>query len=237
MSVSSLSKLAISIPREAVYAPAAREFLASGVVPLHRLLGGGLPRGKISEITGPSSCGKTSLLMRILAEATRRGEFVAYVDAFDCLDPASACRAGVDPGRMFWLRHRQPEASRRIRSALEAADIVVRCDGFGVVVLDLQPASPTVSSGALGRTSFSVWHRLKRLLRGKSTLLLLLAEAACSGSAASLVLELEQPAVHWRVPAGSDSAPHHARLLWGISANVRPSRGKSHGRCTIHSRL
>ncbi len=181
MSVSSLSKLAISIPREAVYAPAAREFLASGVVPLDRLLGGGLPRGKISEITGPSSCGKTSLLMRILAEATRRGEFVAYVDAFDCLDPASACRAGVDPGRMFWLRHRQPEASRRIRSALEAADIVVRCDGFGVVVLDLQPASPTVSSGALGRTSFSVWHRLKRLLRGKSTLLLLLAEAACSG--------------------------------------------------------
>src|SRR5687767_6070173 len=68
---------------------------ATGVAGCDRALAGGLPRGQLSEIVGPASSGRTSLLLQLMAAATARGELVALVDALDRFDPASADAAGV----------------------------------------------------------------------------------------------------------------------------------------------
>ena len=67
-------------------------------------LGGGFPRGQLSELVGRCSSGRTSVLLHTLAAATGRGELVALVDALDMLDVASASAAGVDLERLLWIR-------------------------------------------------------------------------------------------------------------------------------------
>lgn len=78
--------------------------VATDLVALDRVLGGGLPRGQLSEMAGPRSSGRTTLLMQVLAAATHRGETAALVDTFDRLDVASAVAAGVDLDRLLWIR-------------------------------------------------------------------------------------------------------------------------------------
>src|SRR5215471_18100662 len=63
-----------------------------------------LPRGCLTEIFGPASSGRTTLLHSILAEATAREEVCALIDADDAFDPASASAAGVRLGRLIWVR-------------------------------------------------------------------------------------------------------------------------------------
>src|SRR5580765_2570312 len=78
--------------------------MASTGIPALDALTGGLPRGCLTEICGPASSGRTTLLLAALAAATRRGEFCAVVDASDALDPQSAAAAGVDLERLLWVR-------------------------------------------------------------------------------------------------------------------------------------
>ncbi len=73
-------------------------------VPALDALTGGLPRGALSEITGPASSGRTGVMLAALTEATRRQEVCALVDANDSFDPASAATAGVDLERLLWVR-------------------------------------------------------------------------------------------------------------------------------------
>jgi hypothetical protein len=79
------------------------EMVASGI-PAIDVLTGGLPRGCLTEICGPASSGRTSVLLAALAAATRRGEFCALVDADDSLDPQSAVAAGIELNRLLWVR-------------------------------------------------------------------------------------------------------------------------------------
>ncbi len=88
--------------RKRAYPPA-----LTGLSDLDALLGGGLPRGEICEITGPASSGCTRLVLSVLAEATQAGEVAAYIDATDCLDPRSAEQAGVVLDRLLWVRCRE----------------------------------------------------------------------------------------------------------------------------------
>lgn len=81
----------------------APEMVPSGIPALDALTGG-LPRGCVTEICGPASSGRTSLLLAALAAATRRGEFCALLDACDALDPHSTADAGVDLDRLLWVR-------------------------------------------------------------------------------------------------------------------------------------
>ncbi|MGP0018339.1 MAG: hypothetical protein ACLPHP_07210 [Candidatus Sulfotelmatobacter sp.] len=81
----------------------APEMVSSGV-PAIDALTGGLPRGCLTELCGPASSGRTTMLLAALAAATRRGEFCAVVDASDALDPQSAAAAGVDLERLLWVR-------------------------------------------------------------------------------------------------------------------------------------
>src|SRR5437660_11839396 len=77
---------------------------ATGLLALDASLGGGFPRGQLSELVGPRSSGRTSLLLRTLAAATARGELVALVDALDRLDVASADAARIDRERLLRVR-------------------------------------------------------------------------------------------------------------------------------------
>jgi recombination protein RecA len=81
----------------------APEMVSSGIAEMDALTGG-LPRGCLTEICGPASSGRTTLLLSALAAATRRGEFCAVVDAGDALDPQSAAASGIEFERLLWVR-------------------------------------------------------------------------------------------------------------------------------------
>ena len=78
--------------------------LPIGLPSLDAYLRGGLPRGQVSEIVGPLTSGRTTLVLKALAAATRRGELVALIDALDRLDVSSAAAAGIDLERVLWIR-------------------------------------------------------------------------------------------------------------------------------------
>jgi len=79
------------------------EMITSGI-PAFDALTGGLPRGCLTEICGPASSGRTSVMLAALASATRRGEYCALIDAGDSLDPHSLAVAGIDLDRLLWVR-------------------------------------------------------------------------------------------------------------------------------------
>jgi hypothetical protein len=81
----------------------APEMVSSGIPALDSLTGG-LPRGCLTEICGPASSGRTTVLLAALAAATRRGEYCAVIDASDALDPHSAAASGIDLDRLLWVR-------------------------------------------------------------------------------------------------------------------------------------
>src|SRR5689334_7261317 len=93
----------------------APEFIASGVPELDETTGG-LPRGSITEIFGPASSGRTSLLLAVLREATARDEVCAVVDASDAFDPVSAAASGVNLSGLLWVRC-GGNAERALKSA------------------------------------------------------------------------------------------------------------------------
>jgi RecA/RadA recombinase len=100
--LSAMPKLATVTPASRLEVRPAPEMVASGIRELDEL-SGGLPRGCISQICGPASSGRTSILLAALAEATRRQEVCALVDVSNALDPMSAA-AGVDFEKLLWVR-------------------------------------------------------------------------------------------------------------------------------------
>jgi ABC-type cobalamin/Fe3+-siderophores transport system ATPase subunit len=193
------------------------------------LLSGGISRGHITQIVGPSSSGKTSLLLSILAQATARGEWVAYIDPFSSLDPAFAQKAGIDLKRLLWIR-----GPKRVFKAL---DILVGAGGFGVVVLDLVTQGETMNPRIFQRTPFTVWFRLKRAARQTSTTLLILGQAINAGSAVSRVISLKRRETQWSSTTDKtrDTDSRHARLLLGICNELELLRGKdAHANATFY---
>jgi recombination protein RecA len=107
------------------------EVIPSGSLGLDMALGiGGLPRGRIIEIYGPESSGKTTLALHAIAEAQRRGGTCAFVDAEHALDPTYARKLGVDVDNLLIS---QPDAGEQ---ALEIADTLVRSGAIDVLVVD-----------------------------------------------------------------------------------------------------
>ena len=81
----------------------APELMPTGIAAVDAMTGG-IPLGGLIEICGPASCGRTSVLLAAIAECMRRDEICALVDASDAFDPQSAANAGVDLGRLLWVR-------------------------------------------------------------------------------------------------------------------------------------
>ena len=103
----------------------------TGALPLDLALGvGGLPRGRVVEIYGPESSGKSTLAMHVVAEAQRNGGICAYVDAEHAMDPVYAKAIGVDIDQLLIS---QPDTGEQ---ALEIADMLIRSGALDVVVID-----------------------------------------------------------------------------------------------------
>ena len=85
-------------------ADAGATLVTTGITSLDTSLGGGWRRGEISEVLGPASSGRASVLCATLAAATARGELVALVDTFDRVDPVTAAATGLDLSRVLWVR-------------------------------------------------------------------------------------------------------------------------------------
>ena len=107
------------------------EAIPTGALALDLALGiGGLPRGRIVEIYGPESSGKTTLALHVIAEAQRNGGIAAFVDAEHALDPVYAKALGVDVDELLIS---QPDTGEQ---ALEIADMLIRSGALDVVVVD-----------------------------------------------------------------------------------------------------
>jgi recombination protein RecA len=107
------------------------EAVSTGALALDIALGvGGVPRGRVVEIFGPESSGKSTLAMHIVAEAQRNGGICAYVDAEHALDPIYAAAIGVDTDNLLIS---QPDTGEQ---ALEIVDMLVRSSAVDVVVID-----------------------------------------------------------------------------------------------------
>ncbi len=107
------------------------ETVPTGALSLDLALGvGGLPRGRVVEIYGPESSGKSTLAMHVVAEAQRNGGVCAYIDAEHAMDPSYAGNIGVDVDELLIS---QPDTGEQ---ALEIADILVRSGSIDVIVID-----------------------------------------------------------------------------------------------------
>jgi recombination protein RecA len=107
------------------------ESIPTGSVALDLALGiGGIPRGRVTEIYGPESSGKTTLCLHVIANAQRAGGYAAFVDAEHALDPSYAAKCGVDVNNLLIS---QPDTGEQ---ALEIVDSLVRSNAIDVIVVD-----------------------------------------------------------------------------------------------------
>jgi recombination protein RecA len=106
------------------------ETIPSGALSLDLALGGGYPRGRIIEVYGPESSGKTTLTLHAIAEVQKAGGTAAFVDAEHALDPVYAKKLGVDTGNLLIS---QPDNGEQ---ALEITETLVRSNAVDLVVLD-----------------------------------------------------------------------------------------------------
>lgn len=195
------------------------------VQPLDHYLQGGLPAGQLSEVVGPASSGRTSLVWQWMAAATRRGDTVALIDTFDRFDPASAVACGIVLERVLWVRGQAISRTggavdpvwlpgvrtvegpgtmveRTLDRALKALNLVLQSGVCPAVVLDLGD----VPSAALRRIPYTTWLRIQRVIEGSDTTCVLLASEPLARSASGVTLTMQAPESAAPVPAPAASA-------------------------------
>jgi hypothetical protein len=143
----------------------APEMVTSGI-PALDAMAGGLPRGCLTEIYGPASSGRTSVMLAALAAATRRGEYCTLIDASDALDPQSVAAAGIDLDRLLWVRcGEDPHKSNSPKHTR---------DGCSILAAPFAARMGTSSQSALNfynERSGASEHRLEQVLRATDLLL------------------------------------------------------------------
>jgi hypothetical protein len=177
---------------------------------LDRYLHGGLPAGQLSEVVGPQSSGRTTVVWRWMAAATRRGETVALVDTFDRFDPESAAACGIDLDRLLWIRGQAISKTggavdpvwlpgvrtvegpgtmveRTVDRALKALNLVLQSGVCPAVVIDMAD----VPSTALRRIPYTTWLRVQRVIEGSDTTCVLIAPESLARSAGGVTLTMQ----------------------------------------------
>ncbi|KKP37897.1 MAG: Protein RecA [Candidatus Peregrinibacteria bacterium GW2011_GWA2_33_10] len=132
------------------------ETIPTGSISLDLALGGGIPKGRIIEIFGPESSGKTTLALHVIAESQKAGGQVAFIDAEHALDPVYAKKIGVNTESMLVS---QPDNGEQ---ALEITETLVRSNAIDVIVVDSVAAlTPTAEiEGEMGDTHIGLQARL-----------------------------------------------------------------------------
>jgi hypothetical protein len=225
-----------AVPKLAGVTPASRlevrpapQMVSSGVREIDALTGG-LPRGCLTEVCGPASSGRTSVLLAALAAATQRQEVCALVDISDAFNPHSAAAAGVNFEKMLWVRcggskqkagspqrHRGTEKNKTIEKPVEQAlrvtDLLLQSGGFGLVIIDLGDTPLKMAR----RISLTSWFRFQRAVEHTPTVLFVISQVPCAQTCASLLLKVsgkKLSAVSSQFSA--KTSPTHAQLLDGL---------------------
>ena len=177
-------------------------------------LAGGLPRGALTEVCGPPSSGRTTVLLAALASRTAEAEVCALIDARDSFDPRSAEAAGVELEQLLWVR------CRGLDQSLRAADLLIQGGGFGFIALDLSDIAPET----VRHVPLNAWFRFRRAVEDTSTVLLVLEQESNAKTCASLVLQMKMKAANWSVTGELEHAgilpPAHAHLFDGAEGQA-----------------
>lgn len=208
--------------------------LSSGLAPLDALIDGGIPRGRISEITGRAGSGKTSIAASFAAFATRRGEVAAWLDAASAFDPESMAAAGVELGRMLWASMEMTTAARMARATLphsrfaagplarrqsaivKAAELVLEAGGFGLVVVDFGEAPRALAHASA--------LRIARAAERSGAAVIAIAPWRMCGTFAALSLAASRAETSF-----SRLAPGSPAMFDGLAVDAMVARNKMGG--------
>ncbi|MGH9641015.1 MAG: hypothetical protein ACRD3Q_01180 [Terriglobales bacterium] len=210
--------------------------MATGIAALDELTGG-IPRGALTELCGPASSGRTSVLLSLMARMTQTGEVCALVDASDSFDPRGAEAAGVQLQRVLWVRCSQTNwkfenlkisnlqisnrkfSMSRVEQALKATDLLLQGGGFGLVAVDLAD----VAVEAARRVPLTSWFRFRRAVENTATALVVLEQQPYAKTCASLVVQLSAVSNQQSVIRPTKQ-PSHAALFGGLQIRAEVTR-------------
>ena len=227
------------------------EMLSSGV-PAIDALTGGFPRGCLTEIWGAASSGKSSVLLAAIAAATRREETCVLIDASDSFDPVSAGKAGVDFGRLLWVRCGESPAvgarsatdRERMHEQLKTQDLSrsyrnQKQRNERRLEQVLKSTDLVLQSGGFGlvaldlagipekfvrRIPLASWFRFQRAVEHTKTVLLVISESPCAQTCASLVVKLERRLS--AISSWAQEKPAHAQVLDGLRVEAEVVRSR-----------
>ena len=200
---------------------AKRGYLPTPWPALNEMLGGGWPRGALSEVSGPRSSGRTSVLYASLGAALKRGAAAALVDAESALDARRAEQAGIPLQQLLWVCAGQSQIF------LKSTELLVSAGGFELVALDLGDLRPHLPATA--------WIRLRQVAQRQGTAVLLAARFPLAGSFSATSVQLQQKDVDFgrqacpRLPVDDHAwarAVSHPPLVTALSSSVSLQRGR-----------
>ena len=191
------------------------EVLATTLAPFDALLGGGLPRGKVVELTGRRTAGRYSIVMSALAASTSLGEAAALIDLGDHFDPQIGEATGIDLRRMLWIR------PHTLKQAVMSVEMIAAA-GFQLVILD---AGSHPIRGR--RVPEAAWVRLARTAEAHGTVMMIATPYALTGTASEAHIAARHARPKW---IGGGKSP---RVLAGIEVaitlekhrHMKPGRG------------
>jgi recombination protein RecA len=182
------------------------ELLATTLAPFDALLGGGLPRGKVVELTGRRTAGRFSIVMSALAASTSLGEAAALIDLGDHFDPQIGELTGIDLRRMLWIR---PHTMKQAVMSVE----MIAAAGFQTVILDA--GSHPIRYGEKGRrVPDAAWVRLARTAEAQGTVMMIATPYPLTGTASEAHIAARRARPKW---IGGGKSP---RVLAGIEVSV-----------------
>ena len=217
------------------------EMVSTGIHAIDGLTGG-LPRGCLSEVFGPASSGRTSVLLAALAAATQRQEVCALVDVTNAFDPQSAAAAKVALDRLLWVRceherrrhdgeghdgraHKtslkagalSPKRKMEgpVEQALRVTDLLLQSGGFGMVAIDLSDVPLKMAR----RIPLTSWFRFQRAVENTPTVLFVIGQVPCAQTCATLLLKLQASGKKLTALHGQFSETPHAQLLDGLQVD------------------
>ncbi|HEY2093394.1 MAG TPA: hypothetical protein VGJ81_16060 [Thermoanaerobaculia bacterium] len=178
------------------------DVLATTLAPFDALLGGGLPRGKVVELTGRRTAGRFSIVIAALAASTSLGEAAALIDLGDHFDPQIGELTGIDLRRMLWIR------PHTLKQAVMSVEMIAAA-GFQLVVLD---AGSHPIRGR--RVPDAAWVRLARAAEAHGTVLMIATPYALTGTASEAHISARRARPKW---IGGGKSP---RILAGIDVSI-----------------
>lgn len=180
----------------------------------------GILRGCLTEICGPASSGRTTLMLSAIREVTQRGECCALVDTNNAFNPHSGAASGVKLKNLFVVRCAAPHPKLTpVDKALKAVDWIVSDGGFGLVVLDLGDIKPQLAQ----KIPLHHWYRFRRAVESTNSCLVVIEEHPFAKSCAAQVITAQSCDSEWSATRDQAGAP---KLLTGIRYVAEVTRSR-----------